>query len=59
MPYGLPPMKSLKKMDPFDLLILKWIFLTLLFSLILGGVPWQFPRHGHYWIQNFIESKKN
>ena len=38
-------------------IIFKWVLWTLLFSLILGGVPWRFPGGGQYWIQNVFNLK--
>ena len=29
----------------FELFLLKWVVGTLVFALLMGGIPWQFPKH--------------
>lgn len=36
----------------FELFLLKWVILSLLIALILGGRPWKFPAGGKFWINS-------
>lgn len=35
-------------------LIFLWAAFTLVFSLLIGGAPWEFPQKGRLWIDAFL-----